>query len=127
MAFCTICEADEYILTKPNSDNWFKLSEIEKNRLLEEATRRIKCIPLINIPNNITNDLKTACSDVAFNLLSVGADNPHAINIKNGITSFSFGNDSFSYNSNIKSQDVYITDYANVLLSPYIQKGARIV
>ena len=127
MAFTTVCEADDYILTKPNCDNWFGLKLEEKMRLLEEATRRIKCIPMINIPDDITTDIKIACSEVAFNLFNIGANNPHATNIQNGITSISFGNDSVSYGSNAKAQDVYLTDYANALLSRYIQKGARIV
>ena len=82
---------------------------------------------MINIPDDITTDLKMACSEVAFNMFCIGSDNPHAKNIQNGITSISFGNDSVSYKASAKGFDVYMTDYALALLSQYVQKGARVV
>ena len=125
--FTTILEANDYISTKLNNDKWFNLTDADKYKYLQEATRRIKCIPMINIPNEITTDLKIACSEVAFNLIDAGAENPHAKNIQNGITSISFGNDSVSYGTGANPQSVYFTDYAMALLSQYIQKGAKIV
>lgn len=126
MALTTVCEADEYMYTKIGNQKWFDLSEIDKNAYLEEATRYIKSVPLINIPDEIPTDLKMACSEVAFNMVEVGTD-AHTENIKKGIASISFGNDRVSYRADAKAENMYFTNYAYSLLDKYIQKGARIV
>lgn len=126
MALATVCEADEYMYTKIGNQKWFDLSVIDKNAYLEEATRYIESVPLINIPDDIPTDLKMACSEVAFNMVEVGT-NAHTENIKKGIASISFGNDSVSYRADVKAENMYFTNYAYSLLNKYIQKGARVV
>lgn len=130
MAYCDVDFADNYANTKIDGNKWLELTQENKEKYLEEATRRIDLIFGINIPKEITNDIKMACSDVAINLVVIGGNNPHEINQKLGITSISFGNDTVSYKNEAVgrgSSETAITDYAMALLSKYIKRGYNIV
>ena len=129
MAYADIMEADDYMATKLNNEAWFDLPTEKRQAYLEEATRVIKSIPMINIPKEIGCDIKIACCEIAFNILEKGGnENPHAKNIKYGISSISFGNDSVSYgNSSRTIEEIYQTTYSRSLLDKYIQKAVKIV
>lgn len=122
--YADVTFADEYINTKLNNNAWLELDEITKEKYLAEATRRINSIIGIKIPKETPDDVKTACSEIAFTLLEFGADNVHLINQSLGITSISFGNDTVSYKDTNGSKEAkIIDDYAMSILNKYIKKG----
>lgn len=138
-ALTTVEYADKYFLTKPNAEAWEELTEVEKQRLLFEATRRIYAIvgfkytpEVIELLTVIPDDLQQACCEVCLNLAQSGGDNVHEINQKLGITSISFGKDSASYDKSLKTSTLGLdnsvfSDYAQSILNKYIIKGFNYV
>lgn len=131
----TVEYANEYFLTKLNAEEWETLNKIDKKRALCEATRRIYTIQgfkytpeIIELLTTIPDDLQQACCEVALNLSKTSADNPHLINQNLGIKSISFGNDSVSYDDNVKTSSLGLdnsvfTVYAQSILNKYIIKA----
>ena len=139
-ALTTVEYADKYFLTKPNAEAWEGLTEVDKQRLLFEATRRIYAIvgfkytpEVIELLSAIPDDLQQACCEVCFNLVeSNNGNNVHETNQKMGIASISFGKDSVSYDKSIKTSvlgldNSIFSDYAQSILNKYIIKGFNYV
>lgn len=134
-ALTTVEFVDTYSLTKLNSESWRKLDTLERECLIQEASRHIYAIPgfkftpeVMEVLTAIPDDLQQACAEVALKILEVGQDNPHVVNQSMGITSISFGNDSVSYDSTrANGVTAMFSDYANSILNKYIIKGFKYV
>ena len=134
----TVEYANTYMETKPNATEWTSLTAEMKAKWLTEASRQIYSIPCIILPefvagDVIPDDLQEACCEVVLGLLTSGSDssNPHMINKKLGISSISFGKDSVSYGDSSTSiiglDSAIFSDYAESLLSKYMQRAYRYV
>lgn len=136
-ALTTLEYADKYIEMKLSNEAWLALSDIDKNKLLLEATRRIYAIEgfkytseVIELLTAVPDDLQQACCEVSLSLTNVDENDPHVVNMALGITSISFGQDSASYSDNASSQimPAYVfNDYARSILNKYILKGCKYV
>lgn len=136
-AITTLEYADKYIEMKLDNDSWTALTDMDKNKLLLEATRRIYAIDgfkytpeVIELLSAIPDDLQQACCEVALTLTKIDENDPHVVNMALGITSISFGQDSASYSDNASSQimPAYVfNDYARSILNKYILKGCKYV
>ena len=128
--------ADNYANTKLNTNQWFELDIITKEKALFEATRKIYAIQgfkytpeIIAVLTEIPDDLRQACCEVAIELAKTNDTDPHEINKRLGITSISFGSDSVSYDGKINSGlfDAYFNENAKSILNKYIVKAFRYV
>lgn len=138
-ALTTIDYADEYCKTKLDGENWNKLTEPDKQKLLYEATRHIYAIQgfkytpeVLEVLTAIPDDLQQACCEVCLKLTTISTDDVHIINQNLGIKSISFGKDSVSYDNSIKTSSLgfnnaLFSDYAQSLLNKYILKGVPYV
>lgn len=119
--------ANEYFKTKLNTETWEELDDTQKGKYLSEATRQVLSIKGINLPEEYGTDIKTAISEVCYEILTSSDTETFNKLQRSGVSSISYGNDSVSFVSDKSSQNSYINDYAYSLLDKYIQRSYKVV
>lgn len=120
---------NDYMLTKLNTQKWDAMEAVTKEKYIAEALRQIKSIDGIKLPDDLTTELKTALSEVCYELINF-TDNEQFAKLKQaGVSSISYGNDSVSFSNITTSQteNSYVNSYAFSLLRPYIQRSFNVV
>ena len=120
---------NDYMLTKINTQKWDVMETATKEKYVTEALRQIKSIDGIKLPDDLTTELKTALSEVCYELINF-TDNEQFEKLKQaGVSSISYGNDSVSFSNITTSQteNSYINAYAFSLLRPYISRSFNVV
>lgn len=128
--YVIVTEADEYFFTRPGSSNWINLDEISKSRALIHATRKIDTLIFKGVktnPNSINQfprngdtvvpeQIKWACMEEAFAIISDNDENRRKL-MQQGVTSFSIGDLSESYDVSTKS--IFLSYEARQYLKPF--------
>lgn len=120
---------DCYFLTKLNTGLWDNMEATDKMKYVAEALRQVKSIDGIVLPEELTDGLKTAISEVCYELINF-TDNEQFAKLKQaGVSSISYGNDSVSFSNITTSQteNSYVNSYAFSLLRPYISRSFNVV
>ena len=118
---------NEYFKTKLNTETWEELDDTQKEKYIAEASRNVLSISGINLPEEYGTDVKTAISEVCYEILTSSDTETFNKLQRAGVSSISCGNDSVSFVSDKTSKNSYINDYAKSILDKYIQRSYRVV
>lgn len=129
MSYLTISEADVYFSSRLHSEKWHEASELDKERALATATRRIDSMRFIGKKLDSTQEnawprsvfdgipplVKHAVCEEALSLLGAEED-------RKGVVSVRIGDAGESYDAITVRQNQKLSQSARALLEPFLAK-----
>lgn len=130
MSYLTISEADAYFSSRLHSEKWHEASELDKERALATATRRIDSMRFIgkkldskqenawprNVLDGIPPLIKYATCEEALSLLAADQE------LQKGVVSVRIGDAGESYDALTVRQNLSLSQSARTLLEPLLLK-----
>lgn len=118
--WASLTYANTYLLGKVGGESWDSLTDDQKERALLTAYRALDNDPMYSFPNDVSDKMRAAQTELAFFLSSNSDDSSQTMQMS-GVSSFRIGNFSQSFKADsevIGERQTYPQSVIN-LLSQY--------